>query len=406
VGNATFGLQEVLHPTGLPSGVSEARQIFLTAQEPTLRECLKELPSEETLPTLCSSSNFQDFWMSFETLAKGKAWPIHLVPGILAKRASDSIEAKLKELHNPSSLQEVVKVFLRRHFFQTVDFSAVRSRITETKQYLRESIEEWQKRLEKINDGQIELDNVEGLMIYRNAVLPVYREEEGSTINEFIQACIAREMKFRQVFGDQVFRGKPIQRGNGYVVPDYVNQLTAYERKLMYPEEHTILERLRNSDMALGKAKDLKAAGHINNVAAATNPVPTSESSRSKSRKQCSHCHRVGHAVEDCWFKHPEKRLDRPQKRARIEIDESYIPTPAFPGHCVFCAMVRPHLPSLRNARTNAAFVDQVLITLLCVASDMVLERKIHMRIWEFDGEGRRDYQMLKYNPKCHLIIV
>jgi hypothetical protein len=56
------------------------------------------------------------------------------------------------------STKKDVKNFLRLNFFRTADFAAMGLRLSECKQYLREGVEDWEHRLEKMNDGRIALD--------------------------------------------------------------------------------------------------------------------------------------------------------------------------------------------------------------------------------------------------------
>ena len=81
----------------------------------------------------------------------------------------------------PTSMKEI-KAFLREKFFPATDFSAIRAKLQSMKQALRESVEDWETRLTKTNDGRIDLSNEEGLLLYRNGVLPVYRFEVGTDI--------------------------------------------------------------------------------------------------------------------------------------------------------------------------------------------------------------------------------
>jgi hypothetical protein len=318
-------------------------QRILTQQEPSYRDCVKELPPESVLPKLTTDTDFLKFWIKFEEAAKDNAWPDELLSQILQRRSTDRIQETLRlKMPHPKSRKEL-KDFLRATYFRTTDFKAARDDLAETKQYLREGVEDWELRLQELNDNRIDLDNEEGLQMYRLAVLPVYRLMKGNNIAEFMNSCRGLEKELREGYGNLVYHKHLFRRGKS--PEDYAAQLSSYERKLMDTDTHKILERLRDQDMepAADKIQPLPARypqGRINAL------LPGNDSS---SEVQCTHCHRKGHAQADCWNLHPEKRPRRdrgeegrrPTKHRRMEL-----PAPKFPGHCMVCEVFHPSVKS------------------------------------------------------------
>jgi hypothetical protein len=311
-------------------GMQEGNQrVIITRQEPSLRDCIKEMPSEDELPKLGMSSDFTQFWKKFEEAAKRHVWPLPLIPELLRYRSSDSIKESLRELQEPASLKEA-REFLRSRFFPITDFTTVRAQLLSTKQFLREGVEEWEWRLEKINDGRIDLDNVEGLQMYKEAVLPAYRLESGDTIKEFMASCKDKEKRLRAAFGDQAYPTHRFQESR--VQADYVDQLSSYERVLMAQDERKLLERIRPEDMRpIGTKRD---RDRVNAIVS----QPTLGSAR-----KCDNCGKMGHSMDGCWSLHPELR----PKKGKLGHRDSHqgrtqLPKSEFIGQCLPCVIFHP----------------------------------------------------------------
>jgi hypothetical protein len=327
-------MQRMQHPQadGDQQEWMESQRLVITRQEPSLRDCIKEMPSESELPKLGKSSDFTQFWKKFEEAAKRHAWPMALIPELISYRASDHIKESLVALKEPKSLKEA-REFLRKNVFPVTDFATVRTQLLSTKQFLRESVEEWEWRLEKINDGRINLDNAEGLQMYKEAVLPVYRLQAGDTIKTYMDACKAREMRIRAAFGDQAYPSHLFQESR--VNADYVEQLSSYERMLISGDERKLLERLRPEDM---RPITRKVERDRINAITATEVMPPPRS------RKCGFCNKNGHTTELCWNLHPELRRGS-QQEGRQERRRLRLPEPQFIGQCLVCAVFHPDTP-------------------------------------------------------------
>jgi hypothetical protein len=328
------GLQQLMH-----HAPGTAVPVIVANQEPSLRECIQDLPDEKTLPQLRTSSDFADFWVKFEKLAKQNAWPLALIPAILSRRASENIgDTLLEELPSPQSLKQI-QGFLRGKFFPTIDYSSLRAKLQAVRQRLRESVADWETRLKKANDGRIDLDNTEGLLMYRNGVLPAYRFESGKNITEFLKECQTKEALLKDAYGDQIISNRRfVDRNTG----DFTDQLTSFERTLMGTDLHRVLERLGPEDMET----EIRRM-QINNIGAAPTGTTTTTTQPPAGPKQCSHCSRTGHSESSCWRLHPElrPRKDQPTRPARpAKIPRLEFPRPQFPGQCVICAATRPEV--------------------------------------------------------------
>lgn len=221
-------------------------EVVITRQEPSLRDCIRELPSESVLPHLEKCSDFDRFWAIFDKAASDNVWPDSLILDILRHRSSEDMKDELEFLGAPNSRKELEKD-LRMRFFSVTNFATVRNNLRSSKQYLRESLPEWEKRLKDINKGRIDLNNAEGLQLYKDAVLPVYRTAPGKTIMEFMESCKAQENDLRDAYGEQAFSRTTLFVNKGQH-EDYVDQLNSYERALMGTDIKKLLERLRPSD--------------------------------------------------------------------------------------------------------------------------------------------------------------
>jgi hypothetical protein len=303
-------------------------EVVITRQEPSLRDCIREMPSESVLPRLGRSSDFERFWTIFETTAKDNAWPLSLIPDLLRHRASDDMRDELASLCVPSSLKDLQKD-LRSRFFPVIDYATVRSTLRATKQYLRESLQEWEKRINDINGDRIDLNNAEGLQLYKDAVLPAYRLAQGKTIGEFMDACKKKEEELRGAYGDQAFPRTHFTPNK--VHEDICDQLNSYERALMSTDIKRVLERLRPSDYA-------PTTGHKRDRI----HVISASEERAEEIPQCDHCGKKGHEQKQCWSLFPGLRPSRRSGKQRRFV----LPDPKFIGHCVICAALRPDMPA------------------------------------------------------------